>query len=147
MLLRHGAYAIFNDDASAAERFQEADIESILGQSTVIRTGDLAPRAGERHQLRDNRTPFSKVSFAADGCDRTLDVDDPSFWEKALGLSKARQLVRSTQQGLSQLSAQQLASFVAGEHPDCRAVALRRADRSCVAAAAGLWCQISTVSS
>ena len=42
---------------------------------------------------------FAKATFAAEGSDQALDLNDPSFWEKVLGPKPAQRLLSDVTQG------------------------------------------------
>ncbi|KYQ90130.1 myb domain-containing protein [Tieghemostelium lacteum] len=70
-LLKYGAYAIKDDDAS--EKFYEEDIDKILDRySNVIKHETLDPMANT----------FSTASFCSSTAAAHIDVNDPNFWEK-----------------------------------------------------------------
>jgi SNF2 family DNA or RNA helicase len=83
-LLRMGAYDVFDDkEDKNSKEFNEEDIDSILSRSvTVLRYDDgSVTDAGERAAVVPK---FNKASFvSADASE--VDIDDPHFWEKALG--------------------------------------------------------------
>lgn len=78
-LLKKGAYDVFrDDDDKEAEKFMETDIDQLLECSKTVTYGATATGLGS----------FSKASFVASTDDGTKDVDldDPDFWSKAVGL-------------------------------------------------------------
>jgi hypothetical protein len=84
-LLKKGAYDIFRDEDDAeAEKFMETDIDQLLERSSkkvTYGTGSTATLSG-------GLGSFSKASFVADTGDgeKDIDLDDPDFWAKAVGL-------------------------------------------------------------
>jgi superfamily II DNA or RNA helicase len=82
-LLKHGAYDIFREEKEgesekSSTQFCEAGIDSILERSMVVMHG------GDGKQKPTAN--FSKASFVAAGSDN-LDVNDPDFWTKIVGLN------------------------------------------------------------
>ena len=82
-LLKHGAYDIFREEQEgnsekASRLFCEASIDSILERSMVVTHG------GEG--VQKPTANFSKASFVATG-GNSLDVNDPDFWTKIVGLN------------------------------------------------------------
>ena len=80
-LLRHGAYDLFreNDKESSKKsaQYNSENIEDILERSKVV-TYD-ATNGTENH--------FSKATFVAGTSeDNEVDIDDPDFWSKTIGL-------------------------------------------------------------
>jgi len=86
-LLKKGAYDVFNDDDDqAAQKFMDTDIDQLLEQSSR----KVSYGATATSSLSSGLGSFSKASFVAstgDGGDgRDVDLDDPDFWAKAIGL-------------------------------------------------------------
>jgi hypothetical protein len=84
-LLKKGAYDVFRDDDDGeAEKFMETDIDQLLERSA--RTVTYDPK--ESQGLSGGLGSFSKASFVADTGDgeKDVDLDDPDFWSKAIGL-------------------------------------------------------------
>jgi len=85
-LLKKGAYDVFrDDDDKEAQKFMDTDIDQLLEQSsrkvTYGATGTTA--------LSSGLGSFSKASFVTatgGGDEKDVDLDDPDFWEKAVGL-------------------------------------------------------------
>jgi SNF2 family DNA or RNA helicase len=76
-LLKRGAYDVFRDDDTAGEQFCELDIDQILQRSSqVVQYAEQA------------QSSFSKASFVAATTSDDVDIDDPDFWKKAVGLSE-----------------------------------------------------------
>jgi len=84
-LLKKGAYDVFNDeDEEEAKQFMETDIDALLEKSAKnVTYGNTADSS-----LSSGLGSFSKASFVADTGDgaKDVDLDDPDFWEKAVGL-------------------------------------------------------------
>ena len=58
---------------------------------------------------------FAKATFAADGSDQALDLNDPSFWEKVLGPKPAQRLLSDVTQGkLDNATTDTLSVFLSG---------------------------------
>jgi hypothetical protein len=98
-MLRLGAYGLVSEDEAEANRFCEADIDSILANRTrrlrVTKARDgknvdvlIEPKPGigvttnddskdERKQLN-----YTKMKFQSEQADSKIDVTDPEFWTK-----------------------------------------------------------------
>ncbi|TMW56863.1 hypothetical protein Poli38472_006873 [Pythium oligandrum] len=74
-LLKRGAYDVFRDDDSAGEQFCAADIDQILQRSSQIVQYE-----------QEAKSSFSKASFVSATTSDDVDIDDPDFWKKAVGL-------------------------------------------------------------
>ena len=86
-LLKRGAYNVFREDDAEVKAFVEADIDSILARSVKKITyggGDQSAAAGGSN----NGGSFSKASFVGTANDGDIDLDDPDFWKKAVGLNQ-----------------------------------------------------------
>lgn len=76
-LLRHGAYALFQD-ADEADKFCEEDIDQILAQRARVLTEDAGERSSE----------FSKAHFQVNETEEQKDIEfmieseDPELWNK-----------------------------------------------------------------
>ena len=84
-LLKKGAYDVFrdDDDEEAKMFMEETDIDKLLERSAkkiTYGTGNSS--------LSSGLGSFSKASFVAsgEGEGKDVDLDDPNFWEKAVGL-------------------------------------------------------------
>eukprot|EP00980_Cylindrotheca_fusiformis_P012454 scaffold3054_cov129-Cylindrotheca_fusiformis.AAC.18 len=85
-LLKKGAYDVFRDeDDDEAKQFMETDIDQLLERSSTTVT--YGPN---ETKLSSGLGSFSKASFVADTGDgeKDVDLDDPDFWQKAVGLEK-----------------------------------------------------------
>lgn len=85
-LLKKGAYDVFrDDDDNEAQKFMETDIDQLLEQSSrKVTYGATATSS-----LSSGLGSFSKASFVAstgEGDGKDVDLDDPDFWSKAVGL-------------------------------------------------------------
>lgn len=77
-LLKRGAYDVFRDENdTAAEQFCAADIDQILQRSSQIVQYE-----------QEARSTFSKASFVSATTSDDVDIDDPDFWKKAVGLAE-----------------------------------------------------------
>ncbi len=87
-LLKHGAYDIFREEKeglseTVSKNFNDADIDAILARSTVI----LHDSDGSSNCSLSKKLPsFSTASFVS-SAEETVDVDDPDFWTKVVGLT------------------------------------------------------------
>ncbi|GKY90687.1 hypothetical protein MPSEU_000042100 [Mayamaea pseudoterrestris] len=85
-LLKKGAYDVFrgDEDDREAEKFMETDIDQLLAHSSKkVVYGDATSSS-----LGSGLGSFSKASFVAstDEGEKDVDLDDPDFWSKAIGL-------------------------------------------------------------
>lgn len=84
-LLKKGAYDVFrdDDDEEAKMFMEETDIDKLLERSAKKITYGT-----ENNSLSSGLGSFSKASFVAsgEGDGKDVDLDDPNFWEKAVGL-------------------------------------------------------------
>jgi len=83
-LLKKGAYDVFrDDDDEEAKQFMETDIDDLLKTSSRTVT-----YGKDNNSMSSGLGSFSKASFVAtgDGGAEEVDLDDPDFWEKAVGL-------------------------------------------------------------
>jgi chromodomain-helicase-DNA-binding protein 7 len=84
-LLKKGAYDVFRDDYDKeAEKFMETDIDQLLAHSAK----KVTYGASATSSLGSGLGSFSKASFVAntDAGEKDVDLDDPDFWSKAVGL-------------------------------------------------------------
>jgi len=82
-LLKKGAYDVFrDDDDSEAQKFMETDIDQLLERSSRTVT-----YGNTDNSISNGLGSFSKASFVTSDADgKDIDLDDPDFWEKAVGL-------------------------------------------------------------
>lgn len=82
-LLKHGAYDVFKDgkEGDAAKKFCEDSIDAILSRAKVINHAIDGVAEGKP------TNSFSKASFVATDADEKVDVNDPEFWTKCVGLT------------------------------------------------------------
>lgn len=76
-LLKRGAYDVFRDDDTESEQFCAADIDQILQRSSQVVQYE-----------QQAKSSFSKASFVSATTSDDVDLDDPDFWKKAVGLSE-----------------------------------------------------------
>lgn len=84
-LLKKGAYDVFReDDDREAEKFMESDIDQLLEHSSKT----VSYGAAATSSIGSGLGSFSKASFVAntEGGEKDVDLDDPDFWSKAIGL-------------------------------------------------------------
>ena len=85
-LLKKGAYDVFrdDDDNNEAEKFMDTDIDQLLEKSSK----KVTYGASSTSSLGSGLGSFSKASFVAntDAGEKDVDLDDPEFWSKAVGL-------------------------------------------------------------
>lgn len=85
-LLKKGAYDVFrDDDDEEAKKFMETDIDQLMASSAKDVT-----YGKQQNNLSSGLGSFSKASFVTDTGDgeKDVDLDDPDFWSKAVGLDK-----------------------------------------------------------
>lgn len=83
-LLKKGAYDVFRDeDDEEARKFMETDIDQLLERNAKTVT-----YGASADSLGSGLGSFSKASFVTDTGDgeKDVDLDDPDFWSKAVGL-------------------------------------------------------------
>ena len=83
-LLKYGAYDLFKEEREGrseerSNAFCEADIEQILEKNAKVITIDS-----------QGGSSFSKASFITDSS-MEVDINDPNFWTKIVGLKKESQ--------------------------------------------------------
>ena len=103
-LLKHGAYDIFREEKEGkseeeSRRFCDADIDQILERSTLVvhksnissdegvEAGLSSDAATHNKNLGGALNSFSKASFVSSKEVNDVDVNDPQFWEKIVGLA------------------------------------------------------------
>ncbi|KAG5186808.1 hypothetical protein JKP88DRAFT_133244, partial [Tribonema minus] len=83
-LLKKGAYDVFREDDQEAKDFVAADLDAIMA------------RAAHKVTYGNSRTStalgsgFSKASFVSTDQKDEVDLDDPDFWKKAIGLVESK---------------------------------------------------------
>ncbi len=82
-LLKKGAYDVFrDDDDTEAKTFMETDIDQLLERSSRTVT-----YGNTETSISKGLGSFSKASFVTSDADgKDIDLDDPDFWSKAVGL-------------------------------------------------------------
>lgn len=81
-LLKKGAYDVFREDDTEQNEFVEADIDSILQRRSHKLVYD-----GAKSNTASLGT-FSKASFVSADEKEDVDINDPDFWKKAIGLTE-----------------------------------------------------------
>ena len=89
-LLKYGAYDIFRDEKDGQTndeslKFCNENIEDILKNSAVV-----MHNTDENNEMSTKTisSGFSKASFvSSNGKDDNIDIDDPDFWNKVVGLT------------------------------------------------------------
>ncbi|EGZ22731.1 hypothetical protein PHYSODRAFT_388148, partial [Phytophthora sojae] len=89
-LLKHGAYEMFKEQESEAEaaskKFGEESIDQILSRSTTIVHDPT--RDADGNEKKNAMSSFSKATFVSStNPDEEVDIDDPNFWTKVIGLN------------------------------------------------------------
>ncbi|KAL3670112.1 hypothetical protein V7S43_004428 [Phytophthora oleae] len=89
-LLKHGAYEMFKEQEGEAEaaskKFGEESIDQILSRSTTIVHDPT--RDADGNEKKNAMSSFSKATFVSSANpDEEVDVDDPNFWTKVIGLN------------------------------------------------------------
>jgi hypothetical protein len=88
-LLKKGAYDVFrDDDDEEAKKFMETDIDQLMDAAKDVTYGK------QKNNLNSGLGSFSKASFVTDTGDgeKDVDLDDPDFWSKAVGLDKPTEI-------------------------------------------------------
>jgi SNF2 family DNA or RNA helicase len=94
-LLKHGAYEMFKEQESEAEaaskQFGEESIDQILSRSTTIVHDPTKDVDGS--EKKNVMSSFSKATFVSSANpDEEVDIDDPNFWTKVIGLNGVEEL-------------------------------------------------------
>lgn len=96
-LLKHGAYEMFKEEKdgeaeAASKRFSEESIDQILSRSTtIVHDPKKAADSGKKSFM----SSFSKATFvSSSNPDEVVDIDDPDFWTKVVGLKAVEELER-----------------------------------------------------
>jgi superfamily II DNA/RNA helicase len=82
-LLKKGAYDVFREDDTEQNEFVEADIDAILQRSSHKLVYD-----GTKSNAAQSLGSFSKASFVSADAKEDVDINDPDFWKKAIGLTE-----------------------------------------------------------
>lgn len=82
-LLKRGAYDVFREDDTEQNEFVEADIDAILQRRSHKLIYDKNGISSGSSTLGT----FSKASFVSTDTNEDVDINDPDFWKKAVGLS------------------------------------------------------------
>lgn len=84
-LLKKGAYDVFREDDTEQREFVEEDIDAIMQRRAHKVVYNSAGNAGNVGSTLGN---FSKASFVSFDEKEDIDINDPDFWSKAIGLKK-----------------------------------------------------------
>eukprot|EP01084_Bolivina_argentea_P215136 365224_1 len=86
-MLRHGAYAILNDDDEATKKWQECDIDELLQQSSHRITDN---KNGNQQEKGIGMHSFTRKTFESGGAEATanLDVTGENFWNDLWKIKK-----------------------------------------------------------
>lgn len=88
-LLKRGAYNVFRDDDTEQNDFVEADIDTLLQRSAHRVTYDNSNNNNNGStKVASTLGKFSKASFVSADEKEDVDINDPDFWRKAIGLSE-----------------------------------------------------------
>ena len=83
-LLKRGAYDVFKEDDTEQNEFIESDIDAILQrQSHKVTYSD------SKSQSASTLGSFSKASFVSSDDKEDVDINDPDFWKKVVGLTES----------------------------------------------------------
>jgi chromodomain-helicase-DNA-binding protein 7 len=82
-LLKKGAYDVFREDDTEQNEFVEADIDAILQRRSHKLVYD-----GSKSNAAQSLGSFSKASFVSADAKEDVDINDPDFWKKAIGLTE-----------------------------------------------------------
>lgn len=101
-LLKRGAYDVFREDDTEQNEFVEADIDSILQRRAhkivYDNTGAASSTLGN----------FSKASFVSADEKEDVDINDPDFWKKAVGLKEDVRSILDDPEAYEELPQQRL---------------------------------------
>lgn len=95
--MRHGAYDIFNEEKNGtseeeSKRFQEANIDEIMAQRAkkIIHdnTGSHSNAAGGTFSKATFKLSFAKDPSSTISEAECVDIDDPDFWVKMVGVAR-----------------------------------------------------------
>jgi hypothetical protein len=87
-LLKRGAYNVFRDDDAEQNDFVEADIDTLLQRSAHRVTYDNSNNNNGTTKVVSTLGKFSKASFVSADEKEDVDINDPDFWRKAIGLNE-----------------------------------------------------------
>jgi SNF2 family DNA or RNA helicase len=90
-VLKHGAYDMFREEKEGvtderSKAFMEENIEQILSRSKTLVHDNAGANTGLMSQ-------FAKASFCSEDADVQVDINDPNFWEKVVGLQAEEEQV------------------------------------------------------
>ena len=83
-LLKRGAYDVFREDDTEQQEFEEADIDAILSRRAHKVNYNSSGQATGISSIGN----FSKASFVSADQKEDVDINDPDFWRKAVGLTE-----------------------------------------------------------
>lgn len=83
-LLKRGAYDIFRDDDTEQTEFVEADIDAIMQRSAH----KISYEGVTANSISNSLGGFSKATFVSANEQEDVDINDPDFWKKAVGLDE-----------------------------------------------------------
>lgn len=108
-LLKKGAYDVFREDDTEQNEFVEADIDSIMQRrSHKLVYGDKSNTAAA------SLGTFSKASFVSADEKEDVDINDPDFWRKAIGLTDAPSGILHVDEVVEDLPSQRIRRQVKG---------------------------------
>eukprot|EP01083_Nonionella_stella_P269873 913444_1 len=81
-MLRHGAYALVNEDESASKKFCETDLDELLKTNAHVVEHESKPSGGF------GGITFTKMNFESADADSSIDVNAKDFWDKVLVKNK-----------------------------------------------------------
>jgi hypothetical protein len=82
-LLKRGAYHVFREDDTEQNEFVEADIDAIMQRRSHKVVYDEGMSS-----IKSTLGNFSKASFVSADDKEDVDINDPDFWKKAVGLKE-----------------------------------------------------------
>ena len=83
-LLKRGAYDIFRDDDTEQVEFAEADIDAIMQRSAH----KISYEGVTTNAISNSLGGFAKATFVSADETEDVDINDPDFWKKAVGLDE-----------------------------------------------------------
>ena len=83
-LLKRGAYDIFRDDDTEQVEFAEADIDAIMQRSAH----KISYEGITTNSISNSLGGFAKATFVSADETEDVDINDPDFWKKAVGLDE-----------------------------------------------------------
>ncbi|CAE7672608.1 CHD7, partial [Symbiodinium microadriaticum] len=83
-LLKRGAYDIFREDDTEQTEFVEADIDAIMQRSAH----KISYEGVTTSAISNTLGGFAKATFVSADEKEDVDINDPDFWKKAVGLDE-----------------------------------------------------------